>query len=634
MATFDRNKKEQEAQKALGKNNYEKAIEAYGALLRHDPRDRRIRQKLADLYQRVDRKDDAAKHYRELARLYGIDGNHRAAIAVYKKLVALQPADSALVGELAGCYLLAGFTNDAISNYEQAINGLEVRDPKLAAQYCMELQKLKTGDVPLQIRTAELLASSGSQSAAFDVYRDIIADLRRRGRLDEVGRLANQALKLKDDAPDLLQDAAEACLAVEDAAGALRHLQVAYQANPKDPRTLELLARAFELGEDKAKARPILIALAEVLASKKAYSERVPVLERALAVGVDDKSLSTRLQKAKIEAQLASFRLTDLDGAKPVDEVQVRLCTRMKVFQRYGFGERGLDELMAMDEGTKAAFPVRAQEAEVRISLGQNEEGLEIARAMLADAGDEIDKLQQRLAVLTGSDLAPFFSQIEDAAEPAADTAAADQAPMDVEAMDDFLDDALGGVEEELVADSEEAPSEEAPPEEVALEEDDLFGDEDDQWIDDDDDDAAFDALLKSGGTIAEVDPEEVAAEAETGPDLEEAEGLIAMGMHPQAMALLDGVEGLRAATLLAHCMREKGEAKKAFSHLRDAVDDADENDPAQPDALFELAELAGRAGKHRPALRYLRELQESFPGHRSAEVSARVKALKKVLAN
>jgi len=637
LATFDRNKKEQEAQKALSKNNYEKAIEAYGALLRHDPRDRRIRQKLADLYQRVNRKDDAAKHYKELARLYGVDGNHRAAIAVYKKLVTLQPADSALVGELAGCYLLAGFTNDAISNYEQAINGLEVRDPKLAAQYCMELQKLKTGDVPLQIRTAELLASSGSQSEAFEVYRAIIADLRRRGRLDEVGRLANQALKLKDDAPDLLQDAAEACLAVEDAAGALRHLQVAYQSDPKDSRTLELLARAFELGEDKAKARPILIALAEVLASKKAYSERVPVLERAIAVGAEDKGLSTQLQKAKIEAQLASFRLTDMDAAKPADEVQVRLCTRMQVFQRYGFGERGLDELMAMDEGTKSAFPVRAQEAEVRISLGQSEEGLEIAQGMLADAGDEIDKLEQRLAVLTGADLSPFFSQIEEAEEPEPD-----EEPIDIEAMDGLLDDALGGVEEELVAEGDEAAStdqivegdEVAAIEQVEEVEDDLFGDDDEEWVDDDDDDAAFDALLKSGGTIAEVDPEEVAAEAEAGADLEEAEGLIAMGMHPQAMELLDGVEGLRAATLLAHCMREQGDAKKAFAHLRDAVDDADESDPAQPGALFELAELAGRAGKHRPALRYLRELQESFPDHRSTEVSARVKALKKVLAN
>ena len=146
-----------------------------------------------------------------------------------------------------------------------------------------------------------------------------------------------------------------------------------------------------------------------------------------------------------------------------------------------------------------------------------------------------------------------------------------------------------------------------------------------------DDDDDGFDALLKTGGTFAEVDPEEESLGG--GVDLEEAEGLIAMGLHSEAMKILEGGEGLKTATLLANCMREQGQTKEAFMLLRDAVDDSQEDDPAQAEALFVLAELAGRSGKHRPALRYLRELEESFPSHRSGEVSARVKALKKVLS-
>jgi tetratricopeptide (TPR) repeat protein len=616
LASFDRNKKEQEAQKALGRNNYEKAIEAYAALLRHDPRDRRIRQKLADLYQRVSRNDDAAKHYRELARLFGVDGNHRAAIAVYKKLIALEPSDSALLGELAGCYLLAGFSNDAIVNYEQAINGLEARDIKLAVQYCMELQKLKPGDTPLRIRTAELLALSGEQNKAFEVYRSIIGDLRRRGRMDEVGRLATQALKLKEDVPDLLQDAAEACLVVEDAAGALRHLQTAYQAEPRDARTLELLARAFEMGEDKAKARPILVALAQVLSESQTYAARVPVLERAVAVGDADAGLEKELEKARIEARLASLRLTDMAIAKPDDEVQLRLCTRMAVFQRYGFGQRGLEELSAMDEGTQQTVAVRAQEAELRIAQGQREEGVQIAKSLLMDVGDEIEKVQQRIAVLTGQDLSPYFSQL----------GAADEAPDESEPEEDLAD--MAGLLDDALESDEELMGEASPP---PSDDQALFGDEDDDWVDEEPADDGFDELLKSGGTVAEVDPHAQEADA---TDLDEAEGLIAMGLHEEAMAALENAEGLRVVTLKSHCLREQGLAKQAFALLREAVDDADESDPAQADALFELAELAGRTGKHRPALRYLRELQESFPEHRSAEVSARVKALKKVLAN
>jgi tetratricopeptide (TPR) repeat protein len=624
LATFDRQKKEQDAQKALSKNNYEKAIEAYGALLRHDPRDRRIRQKLADLYQRVGRKEDAAKHYRELARMFGIDGNHRAAIAVYKKLVAISPADSAILGELAGCYNLAGFENDARNHYEQAINGLETRDPKLAAEFCKALQKLKPNDIPLRIRTAELLAVAGGKEEAFEAYRTLITDLRRRGRMDEVGRLATQALKLKEDVPDLLQDAAEACLVVEDAAGALRHLQVAYQSDPGDSRTLQLLARSFEMGEDKAKARPILVALSKVLSASSAYAEAVPVLERALAVGEPDAEITQQLEKAKIEARLASILLTDLDCAKPTDEVQLRLCIRMAVFQRYGFGERGIEEVEAMDSGTRETLAVRAQLAELQLSLGQEAEGLALAEGLLGDAGEEIEKVEQRIAVLTGKDLSPYFANVPDPVTPDEHPDSHTEPEENTADVSGFLDDALES-EEEILGESDAA---ETP----SLSDEALFGADDDEWVEDDDA-ADLEAVLQSGGTIAEVDPDDFSGdEPQPGPDLEEAEGLIAMGMFTEAMSVLAKGQGLQFATLKAHCLREQGDTKKAYSLLRDAVDDADATDPGQAGALFELAQLAGRTGKHRPALRYLRELQESFPEHRSTEVAGRVRALKKAL--
>ena len=197
---------------------------------------------------------------------------------------------------------------------------------------------------------------------------------------------------------------------VEDAAGALRHLQVAYQSDPRDARTLELLARAFEMGEDKAKARPILVALADVLSKRRAYTERVPVLERHCR---GRGRLEAKLAKAKIVAKLASLRLTQLELAKPQDEVQQRLCTRMMVFKRYGFGERGLEELGAMDSGTRETLAVRAHEAELRLSMGQEKRVKLLAEGLLVDAGEEIDQVQQRLAVLTGQDLAPFFAGLE-----------------------------------------------------------------------------------------------------------------------------------------------------------------------------------------------------------------------------
>jgi tetratricopeptide (TPR) repeat protein len=94
----------------------------------------------------------------------------------------------------------------------------------------------------------------------------------------------------------------------------------------------------------------------------------------------------------------------------------------------------------------------------------------------------------------------------------------------------------------------------------------------------------------------------------------------------------MEGVPGLAAAALAARCLREEGDVGAALSHLRNALDDADDADAGHPDVLFELADLTVRQGKHRAALRHLRELEDLYPSHRSGDVSTRIQAIKKLM--
>ena len=64
----DRNRLEQEAMRFLQKGQTDKAIAHYEKLLRLDPRDRRIRQKLAELYLKVGRTSEAERFFREIAQ--------------------------------------------------------------------------------------------------------------------------------------------------------------------------------------------------------------------------------------------------------------------------------------------------------------------------------------------------------------------------------------------------------------------------------------------------------------------------------------------------------------------------------------------------------------------------------------
>jgi hypothetical protein len=141
---------------------------------------------------------------------------------------------------------------------------------------------------------------------------------------------------------------------------------------------------------------------------------------------------------------------------------------------------------------------------------------------------------------------------------------------------------------------------------------------------------------LFSGDGVLEVDPDDIPEQptptkSEATP-FEEVESLLLLGMADEALGMVSGVDGLRAATLAARCRKELGDLSGAVTHLRDAIDSDGEDEEGMPDALFLIADLIGRTKKHRVALRYLRELQDLHPDYKPTDVERRIAALKMVL--
>ncbi len=627
---LDRQAEEQQAQRFLKKGQFDEAIGVYKKILKEDVRDRRMRQKLADLYERSGRTDDAEKHYEELVRLYTQDGNHRAALAVNKQLVKIAPKNMERVAQLADAYLNAGFPGEAEKNLVVAVDGLAHKDPSMAADYALKLQELRPGDLALRIRIAEMLSQARRKDEAYDAFVDVIGEMRRRGRMDEVGRMASQALVLRPEEPDLLQDAADACLASDDAPSALKHLQLAYQNDPKHPRTLDLLGRAFEMGEDPSKARPVLVALAEILHETGDYKGRASALSRAAAAGEADSDLAAQAEQARLVEEIAGFRLTALDALAPADEDMARKMVRAEVLLAYGLAQMALDELDGspeVEEEAPADPPgLVAARAELLAALGRTEESAELARTLLEGvSGADRDTIERRIAALEGRDLSAWLEGAT--GEPAVDEP--DDAPQEAP-------------EEAADAPEEEEEAADAPEEEDDTDVDDLLKQLDlgSQDAFAKDDAGLLGSLFEGDGAVADVDPDDFGgddadggpAEGEGGEALEEAQGLLSLGLVADARAKLEGVPGLAAAALTARCLREEGDVGAAMSHLRNALDDADDADAGHPDVLYELADLTARQGKHRAALRHLRELEDLFPSHRAAEVSTRIQAIKKLM--
>ena len=634
---MDRNQLEQEAMRQLNLGSHDGALRAYSAILKLDPRDRRIRQKVGELMLKLGRPIDAEKQFREVAEGLMKEGAHRAAVAVLKQLLALRPDDPAIQMDLAECYVASGYANDARPHFDMAMRlWIGAGRPLEAAKAARRVAELSPGEPPLRLKVAELLEAGGDALGAAAAYQEVAEEYRRRGRPDEVGRIAEMALRLKPDDLPLLLDAAGARVEAGEYKRALAHLQLAFGQAPRDPQTLDLLSRAFEGVGQADKALKVLGELARVAAERGQPALEAEALRRSLRLAPGEADLLARLRVAEEKITRMERRLTQLALAEPTTEAELRAQVRAEVYLRYGFADRADGALTEALAEAPDALGLLAAKAEVEATRDAAAALVTMERILLR-AGTEADAVRERIALVRlAAGLEPASSQSAPASAAASPLAAPAPAAPDAsgpEAKGDRLaaaGDLVGAVmayREALATNplddtvlgkiaalrsAPRAAAAVAPPEPS---EEDAFAD--------------FGPL--EDGTFAEVLPDALDEVSPLG-DVDEARSLVAVGMWTDALAMLEELEGLEAAVLRSQAVRGLGEVSRALDLLREASNDAAETDPAYPEALFELSALYTATGKHRAAVRLLEELRDLDPGYRVGEVEARMRGLQKLL--
>jgi tetratricopeptide (TPR) repeat protein len=645
--TNNRQRLEQEALQALNRGSVDGALQAYLNILRSDPKDRRIRQKVGDIYLKLGKQQDAERHLREVAEGLLKEGSHRMAVAVLKQLVGLKPDEPALHMDLGECYVAAGYGNDARVHFDTAMRlHVGASKPLEAAKAARRLADLAPAELPARMKLAELLEAGGDPAGAVTAFAEVLEEYRRRGRKDEVGRIAEIILKLKPDDVGTLLDAAAARVDAADHKKALGFLQVAFSAAPKEPRTLDLLSRAFEGVGQVEKAFKILVELSRVASERGDAQSEVDALRRAAGIMPTDLDVKTRLADAEQRVQRLERRLTSLVLSQAANEDELRVQVRAEVLARYGFFSRAEQALRGGLQVRADSVPLLASLAEVLVADGRADEALRVMERVLPHAGPERDQVLDRMVVLKGA--APDDLEEDDLGDAATSPGADEEevvdqdseiAPRGGESAEQRGDrlaesgDLVGAVTAYREALQEDplndgilakfaalrqrgreatpaAPARAAPPAE---------------------DVDPFASLLEHDGTFAEVSPTEL--EPVGGDTLEEARSLVSVGMHRQALELLEAAgDGLVVCTLRAQALRGMQKTQAALEALRDVVDEAGVGDEGYREALLELSGLFVATGKHRPALRVLDELAELDPAFRKAEVEAMRKAVKRLV--
>src|ERR1041384_685965 len=298
---MDKNKVMESASKLIGKGRSDHAVKGCGGIVDAERDDVRVLQKLAELYQKMNRKAEAADCFEKVAKTYSAQGFYLKAVALYKQV--LKVIDRVEVNvRLAELYQQLGLVGDATKEW-QTVSAYydKIGDTKASLDTLKKLVDLDPDNVAARIRLGEQYARQDDLIEAVAELRRAAQYLQRNGRMDDYMRVAERISHLDQNDTVLAKELAEQYLSRGDSKRALAKLQICFKANPRDLGTLQMLARAFqELGQ-VSKTVSVLKELARVHLDAARIDDGRKTYQQALELAPDDQEVKTALKALESE---------------------------------------------------------------------------------------------------------------------------------------------------------------------------------------------------------------------------------------------------------------------------------------------------------------------------------------------
>ncbi len=203
---FNKNKALESALKFLNQGKVPQAIGEYQQILRQDPKDQAPLMTVGDLFARQGDMPQAIEYFERLAQVYLSDGFNSKAIAIYKKIAKLAPAELAPLERLADLYVQQGVLSEARPLFLQIaeVHLKANRAPK-AVEVLNRLLEVEPENPRVQLRLAELYNVMGQKKEAAQTYLSYGQRLFDRGETEEAQKLIERALGVEPaSAPALL----------------------------------------------------------------------------------------------------------------------------------------------------------------------------------------------------------------------------------------------------------------------------------------------------------------------------------------------------------------------------------------------------------------------------------------------
>ena len=319
---FNREKALTAAAKFASKGQHDRAAKEYVSIIEADPTDVRSWLLLAEALVNAGDKAGALERYLHVGKHYAEAGDAQKAIAVFRKVLGLDPNRLDIQTAIAGLYKDLGRTADAVAAYEfvaqayfqagQIAEGLE------GFRMVAELEPAAVGK---RLRLAELYSREGMVAQAVEHFRLAAERLFADRRTDDYIRVAERLIYHKEDDLPVLRSLAQIYLKQGENRRALVKLNALLRAAPADAEGLELLGETFvAIGKiDKAISVVMELAREQRKGGRKAKETAARVLRKALGWNPENAE-DIKKTAGEIEAEIAALPPEPTDAPEPRDD--------------------------------------------------------------------------------------------------------------------------------------------------------------------------------------------------------------------------------------------------------------------------------------------------------------------------
>ena len=409
------------AEQYLHAGHLEQAAHAFQKILEIDPENSGLQVRLADIYVRLQRRDEARKLLLSTAEGLQARGSKAEVEEVLARVLQIDPADKQALLMRAAVALQAGDIEAAIQMLER-VPDLDHQPEGLRTLANAYLQIGRTAEAGAAAKKLFALTQDASTLAR---YADA---LMKAGEYEEALRVYHQyADKLLTPDSSEVFDNLHACLDhVRESVGALELLRQLYErADDKAHLTevAELLARLAEDSGDLSRARDLYLQLAALEPNNPAYTQKYNRMVQH--VGADNSHADTA---APLSVEDLNINAPEVDQGYDADlaaEVQ-KLITETDLFVSYNLAPKAVEPLEAALAKVPNDLRINQRLAALYVRASRFREAAECCRrvqevyahAGFGDSAQQYQEIAKKYAERAG-ELPPAENAVTASAPPA-----------------------------------------------------------------------------------------------------------------------------------------------------------------------------------------------------------------------